>query len=96
MRLVYSEEAVADLVRLRQFIAEKDPQAAGRVGAELVSRLENLKRFPAMGREVVQAPDPTAIRDAVFGNYVVRYSPRAEVLIVLRLWHHYEDRGNSA
>ncbi len=71
-------------------------QAAARVGAELLSRLENLKRFPTMGREVARAPDPTAIRDAVFGNYVVRYSPRAEVLIVLRLWHHYEDRGNSA
>ena len=31
MKLVYSEEAVADLVRLRAFIAEKDPLAAGHV-----------------------------------------------------------------
>lgn len=95
MRLVYSQEAVADLVRLRDFIAEKDPQAAARVGAELVSRMEHLKRFPAMGREVAQAPDPMAIRDAIFGDYVVRYAPRAGVIIVLRIWHHYENRSES-
>jgi len=33
------------------------------------------------------------LRDAVFGNYVVRYVPRPDVLIILRIWHHYEDRG---
>ncbi len=95
MRLVYSEEAVADLERLRQFIAKNDPSAAAKVGGELVSRLQNLKLFPAIGREVTQAPDPAAIRDAIFGRYVVRYVPRADVIIVLRIWHHYEDRGEN-
>ncbi|MGH8855201.1 MAG: type II toxin-antitoxin system RelE/ParE family toxin, partial [Telluria sp.] len=52
MRLVYSEEAVADLVRLRAFIAEKDPSAAARVAAELIARIENLRLFPTMGRAV--------------------------------------------
>ena len=42
MRLVYSAEALADLVRLRAFIAEKDPSAATRIGLELVARIENL------------------------------------------------------
>ena len=42
MRLAFSENAVADLVRLREFIAEKDPLAAARVAAELLSRIENL------------------------------------------------------
>jgi len=93
MRLVYSEEAVGDLVRLRAFIAKKDPSAAARVATELIARMDNLRLFPAMGVEVSQAPDPSAIRDAVFGNYVVRYSPRDEVIIVLRIWHHYENRS---
>lgn len=93
MKLVYSQEAVADLVRLRAFIAEKDPAAAARVAAELVARIESLCRFPHMGVEVAQAPPPAHVRDMVFGNYVVRYSVHAEALAVLRVWHHYESRA---
>ena len=92
MRLVYSEEAVADLVRLRAFIAEKDPLAAARVATELIARIESLRLFPAMGRVVELAPDPKAIRDAIFGKYVIRYTTHTETIVILRLWHHFEDR----
>ncbi len=95
MRLVYSEEAVADLDRLRTFIAEKDPPAAARVAAELIARIENLRLFPTMGRSVALAPDPNSIRDAIFGKYVIRYAAHAEVIVILRIWHHYEDRVQS-
>ncbi len=92
MRLAYSNEAVADLSRLRAFIAEKDPLAAQRVGLELMQRLATLPQFPEMGRPVVRAPDPNSIRDAVFGKYIVRYSVHTETVVVLRIWHHYKDR----
>ncbi len=92
MRLVYSEEAVADLARLREFIAEKDPSAAGRVAEQLITRMEQLCLFPQMGHEVAQAPEPQTVRDMVFGNYIVRYSIHANALVVLRIWHHYENR----
>jgi plasmid stabilization system protein ParE len=92
MRLVYSEDAVADLARLRVFIAEKDPAAAARVAADLVARVEHLGRFPNLGRSVVDAPEADIVRDAVFGNYVVRYSVHGDAVVVLRVWHHYEDR----
>lgn len=95
MRLVYSENAVADLVRLREFIAEKDPLAAARVAAELLSRIENLCLFPEMGRAVELAPNPKAIRDTVFGKYIIRYSAYTETVAILRLWHHNEDRTQS-
>lgn len=92
MRLVYSEDAVTDLVRLRAFIAEKDPSAAARVAQELIARIENLGLFPLLGHGVSQAPQPDVVRDMIFGNYVVRYSVHAEALVILRIWHHYEDR----
>jgi plasmid stabilization system protein ParE len=92
MRLVYSEDAVADLARLRVFIAEKDPAAAARVAADLVARVEHLGRFPNLGRSVVDAPEADIVRDAVFGNNVVRYSVHGDAVVVLRVWHHYEDR----
>ncbi|MDH1441319.1 type II toxin-antitoxin system RelE/ParE family toxin [Pseudomonas sp. GD03722] len=95
MRLAYSENAVADLVRLREFIAENDPLAAARIAAELLSRIENLGLYPEMGRAVELAPSPKAIRDAVFGKYRVRYSAHTETIVILRIWHHNEDRTQS-
>jgi toxin ParE1/3/4 len=95
VRLVYSQEAVADLIRLRAFIAAHDPEAAGRVAGELVTRIEGLCTFPEMGRAVLQAPDPESVRDFVFGKYVVRYAVHGSALVVLRIWHHYENRAGG-
>lgn len=93
MKLVYSREAIGDLIRLREFIAENDPDAAARVGSALVTRIEQLRRFPQMGVAVEQAPAPADIRDMVFGNYVVRYSVHAGAIAILRIWHLYENRN---
>lgn len=92
-RLAYTAAAIDDLVRLRDFIAEHDPAAAQRSGAELVKRIEALRDFPLMGKAVDSAPDPQALRDMAFGNYVVRYAASARALVVLRVWHHFEQRN---
>ena len=95
MRLIYSPEAVQDLVRLRQFIAEKDPAAAARIAAELVTRIEHLLTFPEMGRPVPQCPEPGAVRDFVFGSYIVRYTVHPSALAILRIWHQLEHQRSS-
>ena len=96
MKLVYSQDAVADLARLRDFIANNDPTAAARIAADLVSRINGLCAFPEMGRSVTQAPEPDSIRDFIFGKYVVRYTVHGYALIILRIWHHYEgSRGST-
>lgn len=95
MRLVYSQEAVADLVRLRTFVADHDPAAAARIAADLVTRINSLCTFPEMGRSVPQAPDPDAVRDFIFGKYVIRYTVHGAALVVLRIWHHYEGRQGN-
>ena len=92
MKLSYSAHAVDDLIRLRTFIEEKNPAAAARIAEELVKRIDSLLQFPDMGHAVASAPEPNSIRDVVFGNYVVRYVSCGEVLIVLRIWHHDENR----
>ena len=93
MRLVYTNEAVEDLTRLRDFIAKHNPDAAARIAAELIKRIEQLLKTPNIGHPVDRAPQATSIRDMVFGNYIVRYSTHAETLIVLRAWHRLENRA---
>lgn len=96
MRLVYSREAVADLVRLRAFIASHDPAAATRIAADLIARIDHLCAFPEIGRSVAEAPQPDTVRDFVFDKYVVRYTVHGNALVVLRIWHHFESRpGNG-
>jgi plasmid stabilization system protein ParE len=91
MRLVYSKDAVEDLARLRNFIHIHDPEAAARISEELLSRIRELCTYPSMGRPVQLAPDSNTVRDLVFGNYIIRYVPRDEVVIVLRVWHQRES-----
>jgi plasmid stabilization system protein ParE len=92
MKLLYSPQAIEDLRRLRRFIAEKDPSAAGRIGNDLANRIALLRSFPHAGMAVARAPDPQAIRDLIVGAYIVRYLVRSQAVIVLRVWHHNEDR----
>ena len=92
MKLIYAEPALEDLKRLKDFIDQKNADAAMRVTEELVERIEKLLIFPQMGKPVVLAPDPNVIRDMVFGKYIVRYAYRSEVVAILRIWHHAEQR----
>ncbi|MDX1757176.1 MAG: type II toxin-antitoxin system RelE/ParE family toxin [Marinobacter sp.] len=90
MKLVYTEEAVADLKRLREFIAIHNPSAAARIAAELVGKIELLPDFPKMGSPVEMAPEPESVRDMIFGKYIVRYSLHSNTIIILRVWHTLE------
>lgn len=92
MKLIYSAEAVEDLARLRDFIARHNPQAAARVAKDLLKRIEQLRSFPLIGTDVPQAPVAGTIKDFVFGKYLVRYALTHESLIVLRVWHHLEEK----
>ncbi len=93
MQLVYTKAAVSDLQRLRAFIAAHDPDSAQRVAAELIRRMAKLCDFPQLGRIVHEAPNPALVRDMGFGRYVVRYAVRGDLIVILRIWHHFELRA---
>ena len=94
MRLVVARAAAADFGRLRDFLADKNPDAARQAVAALVAAVESLQVFPERGR-------PSGVRNVrelivSFGRsgYVLRYaySAAADEVIVLRIWHGREAR----
>ncbi|MBS0193358.1 MAG: type II toxin-antitoxin system RelE/ParE family toxin [Proteobacteria bacterium] len=95
MNLAYSVEAVADLRRLREFIALHDPMAAARVAAKLLEQIGRLGEFPHLGRVVENPAAHESLRDLVVGKYIVRYAVHGNTLVELRVWHHYEDRAGG-
>ena len=92
MKLSYSREAIGDLIRLREFIATKNPMADQKIAKTIRKGISQLKTFPYLGVEVEQAPNPEMIRDLIIGNYIVRYLIHAKQIYILRVWHHKEER----
>ena len=92
----FSAEAVSDLQRLHDFIAEDNPSAARHIARELLEGMRGLRRFPRMGKRVAIAPGqsaPDEIRDWFSGDYVVRYLILDDRIVILRVWHGKEGRG---
>lgn len=92
MKILYSPESVGDLIRLREFIEIKNPQAAQKIALSLNKGISQLKSFPLLGVEVELAPDPEKIRDLIISNYIARYLIHSKQIYILRIWHHKEER----
>ena len=93
MKISYSPESINDLIRLREFIEIKNPQAAQRIARSIKKGIIQLKSFPYLGVKVEQAPNPDIIRDLIIGNYTARYLIRPEEISILRIWHHKEEEN---
>ncbi len=92
MKISYSPESIGDLIRLREFIEIKNPQAAQKIARSLNEGISQLKIFPFLGIEVELAPEPEKIRDLIVGNYIARYLLHSKQIYILRIWHHKEER----
>lgn len=91
MNLNFTPEAVGDLIRLREFLEEKNPIAAQRIANELLIGIEKLKVFPEIGLTVERAPQPELIRDLYIDKYTIRYLIGENEIVVLRMWHGKEN-----
>lgn len=90
MNIQFSPESIDDLVRLREFIAVKNPYAAKHVAERHLSGIEKLKVFPEIGLPVQRSPEPEKIRDLFITNYTVRYLIGEDSIFILRVWHGKE------
>jgi plasmid stabilization system protein ParE len=81
MQVVWSDHALQDLERLREFIANVNPEAAAQV-------LQSHSRMgPALARY-----EPREVRRLIVGNYEMHYELRVNALYILRVWHTRENR----
>ena len=89
MRLQFTHSATRDLIRLRAFIAEKDPQAATRVSRRLGRTIRHWRDHPELGKPLEELP---GVRELVASDYIVRYILSGETATILRIWRGREDR----
>lgn len=93
MKLVFTEHARWDLIRLRRFIGDRSPNAARRAAAKIKNAATRLGEHPLLGRPVT---DPEGllhedIREITipFGanGYLIRYQVLPRKIRILRVWH---------
>jgi len=74
---------------LREFIAFKNPEAAKRVSLQLKESILKIIDNPNMGVDVLAGEQ---IQDLVRSDYIIRYTVRLDLIIILRVWHSKEYR----
>ena len=91
MEVKWTSSAHRDLIRLHDFLAPVNKNAAKKAVKQLVDEAKLLQSHPLLGVEL-DAYAPRNVRRLVIGEYEVRYEVTETVLYVLRLWHTREDR----
>lgn len=94
MKLIVSRAALVDLERLRDFLSDKNPDAAHRAIAVLMAAMESLDVSPDRGRPSRVAGARELIVPFGSSAYIVRYAHREQTseILILRIWHGREDR----
>lgn len=91
--VIWLPDAVQDVMRLRQFIHDKNPSAAQRAASRIKEGAMMLVTNPELGRPVEGL---IAFREVVVpfgaGNYVLRYREDGDKIAVVRVWHSKEER----
>ncbi|MEJ2327297.1 MAG: type II toxin-antitoxin system RelE/ParE family toxin [Chromatiaceae bacterium] len=93
LKLVWSQAARRDLIRLREFIEPHNPAAARRAAALLRKAANLLQEQPGIGRRIEGREDREL--SVPFGQrgYLLRYRLHEDTIVILRIWHGLEDRA---
>ncbi len=97
-RLKILPEAVADLIRLREFIQTHNPVAASRAAKCLREAIHKIPDQPFLGRQIPEIDNP-ALRERFipFGKagYWIEYLVTEEDIHIVKIWHGRENRTSA-
>lgn len=92
-QVIFSPAAARDLVRLREFLHQKNPTAAKRMAIAIIKSLRAIEHQPQIGRPIEDAPDEFREWLINFGDsgYVARYRyTGGDTITVLAVRHQKE------
>lgn len=91
MKLRWTRPASLDVERLRNHLRPVAPDAAARIGRQLIQAPHRLLDYPRIC-EKLDDYLPREVRRIIVGNYELRYELVRETIFVLRIWHCRENR----
>jgi plasmid stabilization system protein ParE len=91
--VIWLPEAVEDLKRLRDFLTDKNPDAAKRAAQTILNGAKTLAEFPEIGRPMNDGTERRELFEAFgSGGYVLRYILDDKTVVIIRVWHSKEAR----
>ncbi len=87
----WTSKALTDLVRLYEFLAPDNKQAAARAIQFLTDAPTRLLEHPRIS-EKLEEFEPRELRRILVGRYELRYEIKKHIIYLLRIWHTREDR----
>lgn len=92
LTLKWTNSALADVKRLRDFIEPHNPEAARRAAASLKQAAHSLLAFPGIGTRLEGRQDRELFVPFGRRGYVIRYRIDGDEVVILKVWHGLEDR----
>jgi toxin ParE1/3/4 len=90
LKVIWTEQALARLIDIQDFIARSNPVAAERLVRRIVERGDGLAKFPEMGRTVPELPG-TGVREIIDGRYRIVYRLRAKGVQILTVFEGHRQ-----
>jgi toxin ParE1/3/4 len=90
MNVSYAIEALNDLQRINDWIADENLDRAESFVADLIEACERISHFPE-ANVVMGTYDGDIVRRKVFGNYLVFYRSLPDTVEILRVLHGAQD-----
>ncbi len=92
MRLEWTEDAIADVNRQRQFIEFDNPAAADRVAQAILSAAESLADHPALGRPLPTLPARVLVEARYRYKLIYEIDVEEDIVRILRVFHPRQNR----
>ena len=95
MKLFFSKSAVQDLIRIKEFIAKDNLEAAEKIAMRIQQIIGKLVTLPHIGKLVEGLESSWSdkqVRELMVGDYVVRYISQKDIIYIARIWHGKEYR----
>lgn len=90
--LIWSLTARADLIRLREFIAPHNPEAAKNAAKSLKKAANLIIQHPGIGTRLEGRQDREPFVPFGKRGYVIRYRIDGTAIVILKIWHSLEER----
>lgn len=86
-KIIWSDDAIADLAAIVRHIAADNPAAALRTGQAILGSTRLLGEFPMSGR-MLPEEGKESVREVIHAPYRVIYElSELDMIVVLRVWH---------
>ena len=85
-KILYNEDALADLEAILDYIGADNPRAAEQFGTALLNHVELLQNFPRLGSPVPRSPKIRKILHSPVRVYYRIHEDR-QIIEVLYFWH---------